>query len=72
MYREKPFAGLADAVYYGSGTVGAACNFNTDCVTQSTMYCNVGACACYSDYTAYQGYCYASKKTKREKGGEVD
>uniref|UniRef100_A0A914VUL2 BPTI/Kunitz inhibitor domain-containing protein n=1 Tax=Plectus sambesii TaxID=2011161 RepID=A0A914VUL2_9BILA len=52
-------AGLADAVYYGSGTVGASCNFNTDCVTAATMYCNVGACACYSDYTSYLGYCYA-------------
>uniref|UniRef100_A0A914UKN9 Uncharacterized protein n=1 Tax=Plectus sambesii TaxID=2011161 RepID=A0A914UKN9_9BILA len=52
-------AGLADAVYYGSGTVGASCNFNTDCVTAATMYCNAGACACYSDYTSYLGYCYA-------------
>ena len=67
----NPFAGLADAVYYGSGTVGASCNFNTDCVTAATMYCNVGACACYSDYTSYLGYCYASTDSIKMKGAEV-
>ncbi|KAK6742664.1 hypothetical protein RB195_010116 [Necator americanus] len=40
----------------GSGRVGDACVFNTDCLTG--MFCNSGQCACLSSYIAAESYCY--------------
>ncbi|CAJ0580667.1 unnamed protein product, partial [Mesorhabditis spiculigera] len=40
----------------GSGRVGDACAFNTDCLTG--MFCNGGLCSCLSTYIAAESYCY--------------
>ncbi|CAD6185822.1 unnamed protein product [Caenorhabditis auriculariae] len=40
----------------GSGRVGDACAFNTDCLTG--MFCNSGLCSCLTTYIAAESYCY--------------
>ncbi|XGW15900.1 hypothetical protein V3C99_001391 [Haemonchus contortus] len=40
----------------GSGRVGDACAFNTDCLTG--MFCNSGLCSCLTSYIAAESYCY--------------
>ncbi|CAB3401564.1 unnamed protein product [Caenorhabditis bovis] len=40
----------------GSGRVGDACAFNTDCLTG--MFCNGGLCSCLTTYIAAESYCY--------------
>lgn len=40
----------------GSGRVGDACVFNTDCLTG--MFCNSGMCSCLTSYIAAESYCY--------------
>ncbi|VDL75178.1 unnamed protein product [Nippostrongylus brasiliensis] len=40
----------------GSGRVGDACSFNTDCLTG--MFCNSGLCSCLTSYIAAESYCY--------------
>jgi len=42
----------------GSGRIGDACVYNTDCLTG--MFCNGGICSCLSNYVQYDKYCYES------------